>query len=442
MQSFTNFLTEDKNRFIRKNKNLTNDQKKEVSNFFKVNRQAENKVDWNKSKTMTYDDFADIMIQTKSGRKTIIKHKAIKGLKEGMDYVHVRMPSKEYLAYIPLDFETAQKFNTRELGVCSGPWCIGHSGEPYHWNDEVIIKQQVPVYVVNRFSKWVVMIQEENRKFEVWTVENLPRQVKQGIPDFSIRKNLLNPKQKAMYDEIREDFYDEETEPEEIDVDDAIIDYDNLVVDIENSESNRESAKDNAREEFYIEAHRIKEDTKDEYENKYNEAYDIYNDLQILFDEGEELQQNFEDTDDAGETSYFDGEYLNYNEIQDTLDDIEKKKDAALENAENIEEIKDSIDDVEEYDMYDNDDINWSEYPPNEDDIYNDLDFEIPSIGDRKYSDYIDIAEQHMGFSIRYSGSDVDKDIVEYSYGNSRWRTAEEVLSNHELYHPDYVNDR
>lgn len=449
MKTFAQYLTEaDYKRFLKKNKNLSDDQKDEINTYFsKTNTQAGSTIDWQSKKVRgwNYDDFLDIMIQSKSGRKKIIKHQAIKGLKEGTDYVRVRMPTKEYLAYIPLNYETAQKFNTRELGVCSGPWCIGHSGDPYHWNDEVIENQQVPIYVVNRSSKWVVMIQEENRKYDVWTVENNPRLVKQGIPNFSVRKNLLSPKQRDMYDEIREEFYSEESEPEEIDIDDAVIDYDNLVMDINNAQTGWESAGEN----FYSECERIKEETANQYQEHIDDQIELHGELDSLFDSGEKIRDELDDernewieNDEKYDepTTVFDGEHLTVSEIQNRLDSIEKRRDEAYEAIDNLTDEMNSIENIENYEMEDSD-IDWTDNPPNEEDMYDDI--TIPSVFHGRYSDYIDLMEEHYGWSSAHSGGSADDDIrifvMEGSWGNS---SAEEVLSNNELYHPEIVNER
>lgn len=456
MKSFTQYLVEaDYSRFLKKNNNLSDTQRDEINTYFsKTNTQAGSGIDWQSKKVRkwSYDDFLDIMIKSKSGRKQVIKHKAIKGLTEGDDYVHVRMPSKEYLAYIPLNYEAAQKFNTRDMGVCSGPWCIGHSGDPTYWNSEVIQELQVPIYVINRHSKWVVMIQEGNRKYDVWSVENNPKKIREGIPNFSIRKNLLNPKQKAMYDEIREDYYDEETEPEEIDIDDALVDYDNLIEDIENSGNARESAEEYAREQFWEECERIKSDTKDEYRESIEIHTNEFERLDALFDSGEELRDELDgerddwiENDEEGDepTATFDDEAdLTVDEIQNRLDTIETAKDELYDKVSELEDDINTINNIEPYEMINNNDIEWSEEPPDEDYIYEDLDVDLPSITDGKYSDYVDLAEEHMGFSARHSAGSVDQDIAEYSYGGSRAGTAEEVLEYHELYHPEYVNNR
>jgi hypothetical protein len=210
MKSFKTYLLEaDYMRFLKINNNLSNSEKNEINRYFsKENPQAGSTIDWQDKniRKWTYDDFENIKMQYKSGMKKSGKLKCdkvkIKGLSK-YEYVNVRMPSKDFCAFIPLTFEAAQVMNTRKLGVCSGPWCIGHSSTPYHWNEEVIGGEQVPIYVVNDTSKWVVMIHPHNKNYDVWSVENDFYKKHMGIPGFSIRKNLLSPKQKEMYEKIR-----------------------------------------------------------------------------------------------------------------------------------------------------------------------------------------------------------------------------------------------
>jgi len=437
-------LVEGKERFIKRNKYLTPDQKDEVIKFFQANRQYENKVDWNKAHSMTYDEFTAIMVQSRSGRRTVLKHQAIKGSKEGSDYVQVRMPTKEFLAYIPLNFETAQKFNTREMGVCSGPWCIGHSDTSYHWNDEVISEQQVPIYVINRFSKWVVMIKDGNQKYDVWSVENNPRKVREGIPDFSIRKNLLSPAQKKMYDEIREEFFQDEAEEPEIDISDAEDAYNELVSDIETAREEWEAADEN----FYRECQDIKDATLDRYNDTLEEAKERVEDLQAQFDEAESLLSDLEseteewvDNGEEGIEPYvlLDGEELILDDLNAAIKRLEDEKDDAEDDVSKIEDDISTIENIEPYEMAEEYDINWTEDPPSEDYKYDSV--SVPSISHGIYSDYIDLMEEHGYVDSRHS--DVDTDIYSYVMGETSHReTAESILSNHGFYHPEVVNQR
>ena len=209
MKTFIQYLTEAKDRFINKNRNLSKEQKKELIDFFKTNRQAESDIDWNKSHKYSYDQFFDIMAKYRSGRRKVKKFKCqdkLKGLTKDQDYVHVRMKTKEYCAYIPLSHDTAQKFNTdRVIGTCQGSWCVGHSSTKDYWTQYVLRDHQVPIYIVDQSNKWIVMIDGDNRSYDVWDLNNDTPNAK--IPDFDVKKELLSSKQQKLYDEIRNDIF-------------------------------------------------------------------------------------------------------------------------------------------------------------------------------------------------------------------------------------------
>lgn len=402
MKSFIQYLKESKDRFIKKNPHLTDDQKWAVISMFKDNRQAEKKVDWNKSDSMSYDDFLDVLLQFKSGRKKKLKNRKIKGLHEGIDYIAVRMKTKDYLAYIPLSYNAAQIFNTKNLGICSGDWCIGHSSKPYHWNEEVVADQQVPVYVINTRSKWVVMIQKGNRKYNIWTVENNPKKVREGIPDFSVRKELLNPKQKSMYDEIREDYYSDDAEGEEVDITAADADYNSIIDDINESANKIKKAQ----EYFDQRCYEIKRETEGQYDEEILRKQEKIESLESQKDEIEQFESEIE-------------------QLESEISSLQQKHD--------------DIEDIENYEMVDSD-IDWSDYPPFEEDIGDDIN--IPSTKDRIYSDYFDIMEEH-GYEGDHNGCNNDiLDHIMYSrHDGSSYSDGQEILSSNSWYHPDILND-
>ncbi len=438
MKSFKFYLLESKDRFIKKNKNLTRHQQKELIKFFSMNRQAESKVDWNKAHIMTYDEFEVIMTQTRSGRQTKLKHHSLKGLKEGTDYVHVRMKTKSYLAYIPLNYETAQKFNTKKLGVCQGDWCVGHSSTAIHWNDEVIEGEQIPIYVINTESKWIVMIKEGNRQFDVWDLRNNPSKTHEGIPYFSVRKELLSSGQKKMYDEIREEFFMEEEETI-IDIDAAEEDYDRLINDIEEAES----TWGRAGEEFYSVTEHIKSETISKMEIEKSsleeEKDELESEMEIVHEKMNGEPDQIEEDDDDEEYYDFDGDLYTHDELDKIYDEAQDKVNVLDEEIIDIQSKIDEIEDIAAYEMNDYD-VDWSEDPPTEDEVYDEIN--IPSVSDSDYSDYIEVMENHYGWSARHDGDKADGEIREYvtmegSYNSS----AESILQNSELYHPSVVNE-
>lgn len=214
------FLAEaDYTRFLKKNRNLSKAQQKEINDYFsKENNQAGatigTEIGWQskKIKNMSYDDFLDIMIDYKSGRRIALKAPKIKG-KKNEDFIHLKIKNKDFLAYIPLNWKTAKFMNTDKFGVCQGDWCIGSTVSSVHWKIEVIKKGQIPIYLISRESKWVVMI-NKNNKTDVWSLDNDPNDIDQEIPGFNINRELFTSSLKKLYDEVRQHIKENELYPD------------------------------------------------------------------------------------------------------------------------------------------------------------------------------------------------------------------------------------
>jgi uncharacterized protein YjbI with pentapeptide repeats len=206
-------------RFLKSNKNLTDDQKDTIIKFFATNHQAsrdfvKNYGNWGTKKLddLTWDDYEKFMLSTKSGFKMLLKV-SIPG-KKGTDYWPVRVKQKGFVANIPLNHKTAQFMNTCEYGFLHVNYCIGWDMSNAYWHRHVIRQQKVPVYIINGVSKWVVMILPDNKTYEVWdkfNKEDSARKKSEPIPGFSIKKNLITPSLAKVYDEIRTEFYEGET---------------------------------------------------------------------------------------------------------------------------------------------------------------------------------------------------------------------------------------
>lgn len=258
MKSFLDLLTEAKDRFIKKNKNLTKDQQEELIAFFRSNNKAEKDVEkeygWQRgSSSMTYDDFVEIMNRYKGGRKALAKSKKVKcpdnlkGLTKNKDYVHLKIRHPEYCAYIPLSHDTAQKFNgDKVIGTCSGPWCIGHSSMSKYYKLYTKRNGRVPVYIVGRGSKWVVMIDKNNSSMEIWDVTN--DHGSKMIPGFNARKELIDSKKAKLYDQVRDEFLQKTIKaPEDIpqhEFDDAVESYELMASDLEDWVARRRESEE------------------------------------------------------------------------------------------------------------------------------------------------------------------------------------------------------
>lgn len=70
MKSFKGHLVqENKEKFINKMPMLSDAEKQIVRDFFKKKSNLENQIDWNKWKTLTFDDFKGVMKATKGDKK-------------------------------------------------------------------------------------------------------------------------------------------------------------------------------------------------------------------------------------------------------------------------------------------------------------------------------------------------------------------------------------
>ena len=79
-------LYEKKDNLIRKNPNLTEEQKQEIIEVLNKYPNLENNVDWNKNKYLTYEDFKELILDKAGKSRSQAKKKGISGLTEGTDY--------------------------------------------------------------------------------------------------------------------------------------------------------------------------------------------------------------------------------------------------------------------------------------------------------------------------------------------------------------------
>ncbi|RLA64629.1 MAG: hypothetical protein DRQ78_05930 [Epsilonproteobacteria bacterium] len=454
MKSFKKYLAEaDYTRFLKKNKNLTDDQRDEINKYYaKKNPQAGSSFDWQSKKLrrMTYQEFENDMLRYASGFQLKASKFKIQG-KKGTDYWPIKLKSKMYLANIPLNQETATYMNSCKYGKLQVDYCIGWGDDVAYWNDHVIEEQHVPVYIIDGRRKWVVMILPDNKHYEVWDKLN-NRDVSIGnpepIPNFSIKKELLGSRMGKLYDEIREDFYEDEAEAKEIDIDDAETDYDSIIEDIDEVASQM-----NADQEYFDqESYAIKSETEayydSEIEEKEEEEQSLRNEIDAIDDEIDELtdvQGEFEDDDELESVNY-DGEEYSEDEIESRITNLGYDKDELEEKISEVEgeinsltHIRDQIDEIVSYEMDAHDEIDWVRTPPSEDDVgYN---VSIPSCHEGKYADYFDLMEEHGHGGSR---DRCDDDIREYVYESRYEGSSEsgaEILSNNDWHHPEILND-
>lgn len=168
-------LTENKDRFIDKNPNLTFEQAQEVKKFFNTHNEAEALMgNWqNDSDKWTYDDFKKVIYDyehrnTKSNADRIANRKGIDGIKLGYDYLDLGEYTTEswgtFHAYSPLTHLGAKTLAGPQVPPVqkdkdSAAWCIGYSGDDYYWNERcddskyddyfiIICGEKVPTFKV------------------------------------------------------------------------------------------------------------------------------------------------------------------------------------------------------------------------------------------------------------------------------------------------------
>jgi hypothetical protein len=299
MKSFKLHINEAKSiyRFIKNNSNLSDTQKRLIDTFFSNNKQAskkfENKYGWQSREPLllTWEDFREMMGDFKYGRKLLLKSTKIPG-KKGTDYWPIRIRETDFIANIPLNWETAQYMNSCRYGTINVNYCIGRNNSKGYWNNHVLNEKKVPVYVVDGVGKWVVMILPDNKNYEVWDKFNnrdLGNIDKEPIPGFNIKRNLIGSRQAKLYDKLREEFYTDGMPPyTEDDLEDAVSEYEELLADIKSDIENEANALRNYEDRNFS----VKYKTMKYYEEQID---DIGKDTMI----GKIYQKYIDDLDDT-----------------------------------------------------------------------------------------------------------------------------------------------
>ncbi len=172
MKSFKELLSEKKDHIIKRLKNLSGEEKDVLIDFFKKNPHAENQIDWN-NKKLEFNDFKDVInSSSKRKKKKSLKDKGIGGLKEGEDYIHVKLKNKEYLAYAPLNYEASKAIATKHIGNCEGKWCVAYQKSRVYWqhyNYQGFNEggaSSIFVYIIGKGTKWAMDI--KGHDYDVW----------------------------------------------------------------------------------------------------------------------------------------------------------------------------------------------------------------------------------------------------------------------------------
>jgi len=198
-------LLEKKDHIIRKIPNLTSEQKEELINFFNKHPNYENRIDWNKWKTLTYEDFKDILgIESKTQRKKSVKISGIKGLKEGEDYIQLKNLPDDTQGYIPLNYEASKFIASRYVGGIEGKWCTAYQKTREYW-EEYKSDRIIFIYLIKDNEKYAIAVYPDNRTYEVYDKNDNKISY---IPGIDIKRDILNKKNISIFEKIKREVED------------------------------------------------------------------------------------------------------------------------------------------------------------------------------------------------------------------------------------------
>ena len=184
----TSILFEKKDHLIKRLRNLTDEQKQEVIDFFKKKPNLENRIDWNR-RDLTYDDFKEVMDpernMTKSQRRRLVKSSGIRGLKKGEDYIALDAP-EGIDAYIPLNYEASKLIACKDVGSGVGAWCTAWQKSPVHWN-RYTNRNDVMVYILYPDTKEAIRYSRSSD-----SVVELRDERNEGIEETDIHRAILD----------------------------------------------------------------------------------------------------------------------------------------------------------------------------------------------------------------------------------------------------------
>ena len=157
--------------------------------FFKRHPNYENKIDWNKAKTLTKADFDEVLSLegTLSGKenasstdKSILEiFKSVKGRK-----FEIVGENSRWLFVAPLNWEAAVYCDSAENQGAGAKWCIGQSTTRQYWDRYIFEKRSVFVMTFNKSYRKIseeelknnlkYMIQRNRYgKYHIWTQEDV-----------------------------------------------------------------------------------------------------------------------------------------------------------------------------------------------------------------------------------------------------------------------------
>jgi hypothetical protein len=169
MKSFKEYLLEKKDHIIRRLKNLTDDEKQQVIDFFARKPNLENQINW-QNRDLTFDDFQQVMDVTKTERKRQVKKLGLGGLKSGKDYIEVDLGDSDWRGFIPLHWEASKLLASTKIGGVEAKVCIAYQKDIEHWVRNLYEDYLIPIYLIDpaEDEKWTLMVDDEGGFNSIW----------------------------------------------------------------------------------------------------------------------------------------------------------------------------------------------------------------------------------------------------------------------------------
>lgn len=135
-------LNESKDNIIDKMSQLTDEQKTIAKDFFNKHNAYEREVDWNKWRTLSWEDLEKVIkkdrsMSSKSQVKKSIK-KGLEGFTQDLDYGIIaegELNGSPWVAYQPYTWEASRMIASRSVEPSSveGEWCTAYQKEDFYW---------------------------------------------------------------------------------------------------------------------------------------------------------------------------------------------------------------------------------------------------------------------------------------------------------------------
>ena len=212
-------LIEKKDHLIKKMPLLDDEQKKEIIKFFTDNPSFEHEIDWNKTASLEYSDFEEVLAKrSKRSINKAVKSEGIKGLIEGKDYVEVTdvdfdpVTAKGAIlegVYIPITYEASKHIASSKIGGVEAKWCIGWQKSPEYWfgytfglgrkRDEMDVPNTFPMFIFNDADgiKYALQYNDSYRPL-IWNEDDNSSAGPTAVPGIDINKFIS--KHKAVID--------------------------------------------------------------------------------------------------------------------------------------------------------------------------------------------------------------------------------------------------